>query len=44
MELNLVWPLAAGVLALLFVVYLTLGLLKMDRGTEKMIERMPPKA
>ncbi|HUT25417.1 MAG TPA: sodium-translocating pyrophosphatase [Sumerlaeia bacterium] len=38
MEITLWIPLGAGVLALLFVVYLVIGLLKMDRGTEKMIE------
>lgn len=34
----LIGPLVAGVLALIFVVYLTASLLKMNRGNEKMIE------
>ncbi len=38
MDTLLFVPICAGVLALLFVAYLTLNLLKMDRGTEKMIE------
>ncbi|NQU44328.1 sodium/proton-translocating pyrophosphatase, partial [bacterium] len=38
MNPNLFWPLGAGALALLFVVYLTLGLLKKSRGNDRMIE------
>jgi K(+)-stimulated pyrophosphate-energized sodium pump len=35
---DLLWPLSAGVLALLFVVVLTAGLMKKSRGNAKMIE------
>ncbi len=38
MDTMLFVPICAGVLALLFVAYLTLSLMKMDRGTERMIE------
>ncbi|MFP4380112.1 MAG: sodium-translocating pyrophosphatase [Candidatus Sumerlaeia bacterium] len=34
----LLWPLLAGILAILFVVYLTMGLMKKSRGNDKMIE------
>ena len=38
MSASLYPPLAASILALLFVVYLTISLLKKDRGSDRMIE------